>query len=205
MYTKNRDSAGTDEKVTNSANWRIKRWRIRRVLLYFAAVGVRKLAMLEWEWSGTNPCSCGSKIFRAESTSPSEKKGESTFIMSVAGEYNISFVRWKIIADTKFRIIVCSKHFFIIMQSVHLSNFFQIISNFTTMCRHNKKLYVLVSWFYFFRYRNGTDFNVKQPVFGVTVCSNKIARRASAREFHIKKNGKCSTDWETLQTARLFG
>jgi len=27
MYTKDRDSAGTDEKVTN---WRIRRWRIRR-------------------------------------------------------------------------------------------------------------------------------------------------------------------------------
>jgi len=32
MYTKDRDSAGTDEKVTNWANWR---WRIRRVLLYW--------------------------------------------------------------------------------------------------------------------------------------------------------------------------
>jgi len=34
MYTKDRNSAGTDEKVTNSANWRIRRWRIRRVILY---------------------------------------------------------------------------------------------------------------------------------------------------------------------------
>jgi len=33
MYTKDRDSAGTDDKVTNWANWRIKRWRIRQVLL----------------------------------------------------------------------------------------------------------------------------------------------------------------------------
>jgi len=33
MYTKDRDSAGTDEKVTNKENWRIKRWWIRRILL----------------------------------------------------------------------------------------------------------------------------------------------------------------------------
>jgi len=33
MHTKDRNSAGTDEKVTSKANWRIKRWRIRRVLL----------------------------------------------------------------------------------------------------------------------------------------------------------------------------
>jgi len=31
MYTKDKDSAGTVEKVTN---WRIKRWRIRQILLY---------------------------------------------------------------------------------------------------------------------------------------------------------------------------
>jgi len=31
MYTKDRDTAGTDEKVTN---WWIKRWRIRQILLY---------------------------------------------------------------------------------------------------------------------------------------------------------------------------
>jgi len=33
MYTKDRDSAGTDKKVTNQVNWQIKRWRIRPVLL----------------------------------------------------------------------------------------------------------------------------------------------------------------------------
>jgi len=32
MYTKDRNSAGTDEKV---ANWRIKRWRIRQIRLYY--------------------------------------------------------------------------------------------------------------------------------------------------------------------------
>jgi len=34
MYTKDRSFAETDEKVTNWANWRIKRWRIRQILLY---------------------------------------------------------------------------------------------------------------------------------------------------------------------------
>jgi len=32
MYTKDRNSAGTDEKVTKC---RIKRWRIRQILLYY--------------------------------------------------------------------------------------------------------------------------------------------------------------------------
>jgi len=35
MYTKDRDSAGADEKVMNEANWRIRRWQIGRVLLYW--------------------------------------------------------------------------------------------------------------------------------------------------------------------------
>jgi len=34
MYTKYRDSAEIDEKVTNWANWRIQQWRIRQILLY---------------------------------------------------------------------------------------------------------------------------------------------------------------------------
>jgi len=32
MYTKDRHSAGTDEKVRN---WRIKRWQLRQILLYY--------------------------------------------------------------------------------------------------------------------------------------------------------------------------
>jgi len=35
MYTKDGNSARTDKKVTNWSNWRIKRWRIRLILLYF--------------------------------------------------------------------------------------------------------------------------------------------------------------------------
>jgi len=33
MYTKDRNSAGTNEKVMDWANWQIKRWRIRQILL----------------------------------------------------------------------------------------------------------------------------------------------------------------------------
>jgi len=35
MYTKDWNSAGTDENVMNWANWRIERWRIRQILQYF--------------------------------------------------------------------------------------------------------------------------------------------------------------------------
>jgi len=34
MYTEDKNSAGTDEKVINWANWWIKRWWIRQILLY---------------------------------------------------------------------------------------------------------------------------------------------------------------------------
>jgi len=34
MCTKDSDSVGTDERVTDWANWWIKRWWIRQVLLY---------------------------------------------------------------------------------------------------------------------------------------------------------------------------
>jgi len=34
MYTKDGIPAGTDEKVIHWANWRIKRWWIRQILLY---------------------------------------------------------------------------------------------------------------------------------------------------------------------------
>jgi len=41
MYTKDRNSAGTDEKITNQANWRIK-----RVLLY---------CWRKWIWRAEKP------------------------------------------------------------------------------------------------------------------------------------------------------
>jgi len=34
MYTKDQESAGSNKKVTNWANWQIKWWRIRQILLY---------------------------------------------------------------------------------------------------------------------------------------------------------------------------
>jgi len=37
MYTKDRNSDGTDEKVTNWANWQIEQWWIRQILLYWKA------------------------------------------------------------------------------------------------------------------------------------------------------------------------
>jgi len=46
MYTKDRNSAETDEKVMNYTNWRIKRWRIRRVLLYFYPLHSRRALLL---------------------------------------------------------------------------------------------------------------------------------------------------------------
>jgi len=51
MYTKHRNSAGTHEKVTNLANWRIKRWRLRQVLLYihFRVAALENIVWLSWE------------------------------------------------------------------------------------------------------------------------------------------------------------
>jgi len=49
MYTKDWVSAGTDEKVTNWANWRIKRWRIRQILqilLYLLMMATRAISYL---------------------------------------------------------------------------------------------------------------------------------------------------------------
>jgi len=45
MYTKDRDSAGTDEKVMN--------WRIRRVLLYLETnfpAEIKTLHFTVWKW-----------------------------------------------------------------------------------------------------------------------------------------------------------
>jgi len=48
MYIKDKDSAGTDKKVTNYAKWRIKRWRIRRVLLVPLNMRISKMPIVWW-------------------------------------------------------------------------------------------------------------------------------------------------------------
>jgi len=51
MYTKDRNIAGTDKKVTNWANWRIKPWRIRQILLYMR---IQNFASTTIHWTVLN-------------------------------------------------------------------------------------------------------------------------------------------------------